>query len=116
MTNERMSVPEVLFTPLDIGMQQAGLIETIVAAVEATPAWMHGLLYDNIVLVGGNAKLPNFQMRVERELRPLVPTEYRITCRTGKESVAAMHIARAHAGALSWQFSHLFLVLFSLVL
>ena len=87
MGNERIAVPEVLFTPLDVGLQQGGLVENIVAAVEATPTWMHGLFYENIVLVGGNTKLPNYATRVEKELRPLVPTEYKIQCRVGKESV-----------------------------
>lgn len=91
MGNERIAVPEVLFTPLDVGLQQGGLVENIVAAVEATPTWMHGLFYENIVLVGGNTKLPNYATRVEKELRPLVPTEYKIQCRIGKESVTHAH-------------------------
>lgn len=91
MGNERLCVPEVLFTPSDIGLAQAGLAECVAAAVAACPAWMHGLLYDNIVLVGGNARLPNFQTRVERELRALVPQEFKITVRMGEESVHHAH-------------------------
>lgn len=87
MGNERLCVPEVLFTPSDIGLAQAGLVESIAAAVALCPAWMQGLMYDNIVLVGGNAKLPNFQTRVERELRWLVPQEFKITVRMAEESV-----------------------------
>ena len=90
MCNERLCVPEVLFSPSDVsGLAQMGLVEAIVAATQACPLWMQPLMYDNILLVGGNAKLPNFQTRIERELRPLVNAEFKINVRMGKESVPA---------------------------
>lgn len=84
MNNERFMIPESLMHPSDIGMDQAGIPETIVQAIHAcdpgkqTPptvsVWhsfsffrltdLHGLLYANIVLVGGNAKFPGYQQRM----------------------------------------------------
>eukprot|EP00898_Chlorokybus_atmophyticus_P005006 jgi/Chlat1/5506/Chrsp360S00836 len=76
LANERFSVPEVLFNPLDIGIEQAGLAETIVLAVEATPPAFHGPLYSSIVLTGGTTQLPNFKERLYQDLRPLVYSDY----------------------------------------
>ncbi|RKP05678.1 actin family [Thamnocephalis sphaerospora] len=76
MNNERFTVPEVLFYPSDLGMPQAGVAELILQAVQATPEALHPLLYANIVLTGGNARLPGFRSRLLAELRRLVPAEY----------------------------------------
>ncbi|CAI5990219.1 unnamed protein product [Closterium sp. NIES-64] len=73
LASERFMVPEGLFHPSDLGVSQAGLAETIVAAVTAAPRVIHPLLYSNIVLVGGSCQLPFFKERLALELRPLVP-------------------------------------------
>lgn len=75
---ELITVPEVLFNPSDIGLGQAGVAEAIHQAVMACPEELHGALYANILLVGGNTKFVNFQERLEIELRPLVPMEYEL--------------------------------------
>lgn len=75
MAQERL-VPELLFSPGDIGLRQAGIPEAIVQAVNETPEDLHALLYSCIVLVGGNARIPGFRERLESELRTLVPAEY----------------------------------------
>jgi len=76
MASECISVPEVLFTPKDIGIDQVGIPEAIVQAVSETPPGLHGLFYSNVVLVGGSTLFPNFKLRVQEELRKLVPSEY----------------------------------------
>ncbi|GMF49163.1 unnamed protein product [Phytophthora fragariaefolia] len=75
---EMITVPEVLFNPSDIGINQAGIAETIVQAVEACPEELSGALYANILLVGGNTKFWNFRQRLEQDLRPLVPDVFDI--------------------------------------
>ena len=37
MNNERFAVPEILFHPSDVGIQQMGLPEAAKAAIDATP-------------------------------------------------------------------------------
>ncbi|KAF9176945.1 Actin- protein 6 [Haplosporangium sp. Z 767] len=78
MNNERFTVPEILFNPSDIGMEQAGIPEAIVDAISTCDEDIQGMLYANVVLVGGNAKLPGFKRRVASELRQLVPSEYEV--------------------------------------
>lgn len=76
MNNERISVPEILFNPSDVGLQQAGLAELISQAVQACPEEIHAELYANVVLTGGNCKFRNLKERVVQELRPLVSDNY----------------------------------------
>ena len=74
MGNERFMVPEALFHPSDVGLQQAGVAEATAQAVEAVKrdARLKGLFYANVVLCGGCAALPGFKERFEHELRQFV--------------------------------------------
>lgn len=78
MNNERISVPELLFNPSDLGVMQAGVAELIVQAVQSCPEAHRADLYANVVLVGGNCCFPGFKERVQSELRPLVPDIYEV--------------------------------------
>jgi actin-related protein 6 len=64
MENERFSVPELVFRPSDIGMEQAGLGECVADAIESLPAEVRGLFWSNIGLVGGNTIIPGFDERL----------------------------------------------------
>ncbi|KAJ6622615.1 actin family [Mycena sp. CBHHK59/15] len=75
MGNERFTVPEALFRPGDIGLAQAGLAETLAAAIALLPADLQGMFYANIGLVGGTTKLPGFRARLLAELQPFVPVD-----------------------------------------
>ncbi|GMH39782.1 hypothetical protein BSKO_07680 [Bryopsis sp. KO-2023] len=78
VNNERFMVPEVLFNPSDIGIEQAGLAETIVQAVNASNPVLHSILFSNIVLTGGVCQCPGFKERLVADLRPLVPDDYEL--------------------------------------
>ncbi|KAL4436635.1 hypothetical protein ABPG75_003774 [Micractinium tetrahymenae] len=78
VNNERFMVPEALFHPSDIGMEEAGLAEAIAAAVQAAHPHLHSLLYSNVLLTGGTARCPGFRERLLKELRPLVPDDYEL--------------------------------------
>lgn len=78
MTNERFLVPEMIFHPADLGMNQAGLAECIVRAVNSCHPDLHPLLYESIILTGGSTLFPRIAQRLEKELRPLVPDDYRV--------------------------------------
>jgi actin-related protein 6 len=77
--NERIAVPEVLFRPSDIGLRQAGVSEAVLQAVAAVPEALRGSLLDNILVVGGSSRLPNFCERLRREVRALAPAELRVS-------------------------------------
>ncbi|KAF2799969.1 Actin/actin-like protein [Melanomma pulvis-pyrius CBS 109.77] len=74
--NERFAVPELLFRPTDIGIQEAGIPGAIMESLSVLPEAMKAAMLTNIVVVGGNSLIPGFIERLESELRPLVPTEY----------------------------------------
>lgn len=93
---ERFAIPEVLFRPMDAGLQPdlVGLAQAIVQSVEACPMPYRPALYQTVYLVGGLAQLENLKPRLERELRSLIPAEYKTQI-----SVAASPMDRAWMGA-----------------
>ena len=89
MTNDRFAVPEVLFNPADIGINQAGIPEAIVQTVEKCPPIFQRQLYSNILVAGGNANLPGFADRVKCDLERIRPSD----CQIGVEELEAPHLA-----------------------
>lgn len=76
MSVERFAIPEVLFRPSDIGMNCGGIVEAIVESINACAAIYRAAMFNNVLLVGGNATIPGFKERVESELRKLAPANY----------------------------------------
>lgn len=73
LNNERFLVPELVFSPSDIGLPQAGLPQMVAdAALNAHPD-LWPLLLSNVVLCGGMATCPGFHERLLQDLQPLVP-------------------------------------------
>lgn len=62
--NERFAVPELLFNPSDVGLKEAGLPEVIMQSLAALPSGLWPAMLANIVLVGGNAKIPGLTERL----------------------------------------------------
>ncbi|KAI8321773.1 Actin/actin-like protein [Martensiomyces pterosporus] len=69
LCNERFAIPEALFHPSDIGLEQGGLHEAIMQSVSACPENTRGVLLSNILLVGGTASLPGLQQRLQAEVQ-----------------------------------------------
>ncbi|KAA8497324.1 Actin-like protein arp6 [Porphyridium purpureum] len=86
LTNEKIFIPELLFSPSDIGLGQAGVAELVCQAVEACSAHLppdeamrlRALLYGNVQVVGGNSLFPGFVKRLLADMRPLVPAEIKL--------------------------------------
>jgi len=78
MNVERFTIPEILFRPSMIGIDQAGIAESIYNSVEELPEHIRPSLYNNILLTGGNCLFPNFKERLENELRSMVKDDYPI--------------------------------------
>lgn len=76
--NERFMVPELIFHPSDVGMNQAGLAQTLLQAADALHPDLRPLLLSNIVCTGGTAKCPGFPERLAAEVRALVPAHYQV--------------------------------------
>lgn len=73
--NERFTVPEILFHPSDIGINEAGVSEMLTQVVGKCPKPMEGQLYNNIIIAGGNTQFKGFKDRLEKDLQSLKPSE-----------------------------------------
>lgn len=76
VNSERFMVPEALFHPSDIGVDQAGVCETIANAVNACHPVFRPLLTRNVIVAGGTSACPGFRDRVESGLRPLLCSDH----------------------------------------
>ncbi|KAJ3197488.1 hypothetical protein HK101_003186 [Irineochytrium annulatum] len=85
LNHERFTVPEVLFNPSDLGLNQAGLVEAVVESVLSASPDLHGPLFANIVLTGGNVCMPGFSERLFTDVRREVPDEYAVNIFTPNE-------------------------------
>lgn len=75
LRNERFVVPEILFSPSDIGFKQPGLPEIIMQSLSVLPIGLWPGLLANVLVVGGNANIEGFLPRLQMELRALAPAE-----------------------------------------
>ena len=64
MNNERIAVPEILFNPVDVGINELGVVGTALRAVASCPPYIRGMLLSNIIVTGGNTCLPGFVNRL----------------------------------------------------
>jgi actin-related protein 6 len=73
LDKERFQVPELLFTPRDIMLDQQGIVECLEQVLAQHPPALHHALLSNVVLAGGNCRIPLMVERFSRELRKVVP-------------------------------------------
>jgi len=89
INNERFTVPELLFHPSDIGLQQGGIAEACHQAVSACAPDLQPGLWNNIVLIGGSVQFPGFKERLEKELRAKAPVDCDLNISTPEDPIAA---------------------------
>ncbi|KAL4233379.1 Actin-related protein 6 [Mactra antiquata] len=88
MNNERFAVPELLFHPSDVGVQEMGITEALISAISSTkPDEMHPHLYGNILTTGGNCLIPGFEERFYTDVRSMAPDEYDISVTSPKNPI-----------------------------
>lgn len=85
--NERFAVPELLFNPSDIGIQESGIPGTVMESLGVLPEVLRVGLLANVVVVGGNSLIEGFMPRLEAELRALVPSEYLLNITQAEDPV-----------------------------
>lgn len=76
LNNERFTVPELLFNPKDIGMTSIGVAEAIAKSILSCPESVRPSLAKNIILTGGNVRIPGFEQRLQVEVRSFLPEMY----------------------------------------
>ncbi|GAA6063518.1 hypothetical protein JCM10212_004731 [Sporobolomyces blumeae] len=97
LCNERFTVPEVLFNPTTIELNQAGLVESIALSIAALPTDLQGMLWNNIVCVGGSAGFPGFGERLQQDLRTMAPNEYSVRVTVSSSPTTSIASSLAHA-------------------
>lgn len=85
LSNERFTVPELLFHPSDVGIRQMGLAEAIFDACKSCPEKALGHLLPNIVCIGGCAMFPGMAERLQKEVRALAPEYINVTVTVPKK-------------------------------
>lgn len=80
-------MPEALFTPSDVGVNQSGLVETIVNVIGGFPETVRPHFYKNIVLAGGSTRFPGFRTRLLNELVQSAPSHYNVNVTLPEKSV-----------------------------
>ncbi|KAL7642925.1 UNVERIFIED_CONTAM: hypothetical protein RMT77_006214 [Armadillidium vulgare] len=84
LNNERFSIPELLFNPSDVGIQEMGISEAIVYCIEKCPEETRPHLYKNILLTGGNCNIPGFRDRVFKDVRSMAHSDYTVNVTLAK--------------------------------
>lgn len=87
MNNERFTVPEIIFHPDNIGLDQCGLASAVAASIHLLPEDLRGMFWANIGLVGGNTNLPGFKERLMSELRSLAPDDIEVVVYSSHEPI-----------------------------
>ncbi|KAG0002630.1 Nuclear actin-protein involved in chromatin remodeling, partial [Modicella reniformis] len=70
---ERIRVPEVLFQPGIIGLDQTGLVETMQDVLKRFDAQARQRLVQNILVTGGMAQIPGLIDRLDHSIRAILP-------------------------------------------
>uniref|UniRef100_A0A1I8NQ06 Actin-related protein 6 n=1 Tax=Stomoxys calcitrans TaxID=35570 RepID=A0A1I8NQ06_STOCA len=79
LCNERFTVPELLFNPSDVGIQQVGIPEAVIDALKDCPPYAHHELLRNILVIGGTSLFPGFIPRLKNEIRALAPDDLEVS-------------------------------------
>lgn len=97
LANERFTIPEVLFNPSDLSIDQMGIAEAIVYSVSKCPPELRTHLLRNIVVCGGNFNLEGIKQRLYDEVRKLTSDEIEISI-----SLPLNPVTYACSGGVEW--------------
>ncbi|ORX85405.1 actin-like ATPase domain-containing protein [Anaeromyces robustus] len=70
---EQIRIPEVLFQPSIVGLDQAGIIEIVNDALKRFSQDQQNEMVKNIFLTGGNINFPNMKQRIVNEIKSILP-------------------------------------------
>ncbi|XP_048586929.1 actin-related protein 5 [Nematostella vectensis] len=94
---ERIRVPEIIFQPSMLGLEQAGITETMGFILSRYTPEVQSALVQNVFVTGGNTMYNNFMARLERELLAIRPFQS-----TFRLHSAANPVLDAWCGARKW--------------
>lgn len=93
--NERFSVPEILFSPSDIGSKQPGLSDIALQSLSLLPPLLQATMLSNVLVVGGGSKIPGLIRRLEAELRSRIKTEWQVRVRAMQDPITSTWLGGA---------------------
>lgn len=73
LTDERVQVPEALFNPLVVGLEQDGIHKVVYDSIMRCDMDLRRQFFKNIVLAGGNTLFPNLDNRLQEEVQSMLP-------------------------------------------
>jgi actin-related protein len=76
--NERFRCPEALFQPSLLGIEAAGLHETLFSATMSSDVDVRAELCGSIVLAGGSSLFPGITERLRKEMSALLPASTKL--------------------------------------
>jgi len=76
--NERFRAPEALFQPSFLGMESAGVQETVYSSIMRCDIDIRKDLFANIVMSGGTTMYPGIADRMQKEITALAPSTIKI--------------------------------------
>ena len=85
LNHERFMVPEVFFSPSDVGLHQCGIAELAIQACECVDPLLRPLMLSNVLLVGGSSLIPGLPERFRMELRKVAPIDCEVNVFHSKE-------------------------------
>lgn len=94
---EQIRIPELLFQPSMMGVEQAGINETLEFILTKYSPEQQNALVQNVFLTGGCAVIPGFKTRIENNLSAIRPFQSSF-----KVTVANQPILDAWKGANIW--------------
>ena len=99
---DRIRAPELVWQPALLGLDEAGLTESIRRMLARLPHAQAAALCKNIVLVGGGAAYVNYVGRLEREMRSIREVGSDVRVRRGDGQLDAWHGGQLLAGRV-WE-------------
>ena len=76
--NERFRCPESLFQPSFLGMESAGIHESVFNSIQKCDIDIRKDLFANVVLSGGSSMFPGMADRMNKEMTALAPSTMKI--------------------------------------
>ncbi|CDR95771.1 actin-related, putative [Babesia bigemina] len=96
--NERFAIPELLFSPQDLRLNECGIAELALRSIALAPTCLQRYLAENVLLTGGSTKFPGFTERFYSELRAMLPADWNLQIYSAEDrALTAFYGARLYA-------------------
>ena len=100
MKTEHVEAPEILFSPQKIGLEYQGVHEMAYNSIMKCDVDLRNTIFNNLVCVGGNSGLKNFNQRFHKSLSKLAPKDVKIKLKAPKNRDISCWIGGSTLAAL----------------